>query len=306
MRYNLADSERENDEGLHQTEPNVPPIADSIDDSEYRRITDVIAPVIEKHNGQHGFTDKGKDLYYLIGEQFGGDRTIEVIGYGNADYTTELVIDLQKLLRGEFRLWRILLESSAIDDLILIYPDCVRNNDASPGEPLTETLARVNTHSRAYNRLVCRYSLVEAPGYRQSAEPPRLSETKVAYNAETAECEPGWPRFNTVAEPPELTTDEYLEIEKDLVPALERYGRVVTKNDLSDASKAKLNALWLLRTAWMQWDRTRILVKYGNQEFSDAMIRDIQSALQRWPLWRVALDADDERDVRFVYPNAVR
>ncbi len=212
-----------------------------------------------------------------------------MIAYGSAEYTVELVIDLQELLCRQFRLWRILLESHAVDDLILIYPDCVRNNDASPGEPLANTLARVNAHAQASKRLFSRYSIITNPDYYQSTEPPRFCEANVAYNAETAECDPGWPRFNTVAEPPELTTDEYLEIENDLVPALERYGHVVTKSDLSDTSKEKLHALWLLRTSWMQWDRTRILVKYGNQEFSDGLIRDIQSALQNWPLWRVAL-----------------
>ena len=279
LRYNLSDSEREGDERLHQTEPDVPPIADSIDDSEYRRITDAIAPVIERHNRKHGFTQQSNDYYYLMAEQSAAIERSRWQLYGLAEYTVELTLDLQEVLRGELRLWRILLESNAIDDLVLVYPDTVRNNDAIPGEHLEKTLARVNEHSKRWGRLFCRYMINDAPGYQQPSAPPRLCEMKVAYNASSDECDLNCPRFNTIADPPELTTDEYLEIEKDLVPALERYGPVITKNESSDLTKEKLHALWLLRTAWMQWDRTRILVKYGNQEFSDAMIRDIQFAL---------------------------
>ncbi len=301
LRYNLSDSERENDEELHQTEPNVPPIGDK----EYGRITRAITPVIEKHNQQYGYTDEGTDYYYLMGDQFRGDRTIEVTVYGKAAYTREFVSALQLLLRRTLRLWRILLVANVRDDLILVYPDTVRNNDAVPGESLADTLVRVNAHSQAWQRLFHRYLASAAPGYRQPMEPPRLCEMKVAYNAASEEVDSNLPRFNTIANPPELTTDEYLDMEKDLVPVLERYGPVVTKSDVSDLTKEKLNSLWLIRTTAMQWDRTRILVRYGTQQFTPELISGIQGVLQRWPLWRVALDAEDEHEARFIYPNMI-
>jgi hypothetical protein len=231
---------------------------------------------------------------------------MEVTVYGKAEYTCEFVRDLQILLRGELRLWRILLVSNAFDDLILIYPEAVRNNDAAVGESLQETLDRVNAHSQAWNGLLGRYLASEVRGYVQPAQPPRLSQTKVVYNSSPDENDRSWPKFNTIENPPEVTVEEYLEIDKDLVSALERYGPVITKSDLSDTTKTKLNALWLVRTTAIQWDRTRILVKYGRQQFSSEIVSAIQSVLQRWPLWRVALDAEDERDVRFVHPELVR
>ena len=185
LRYNLADSEREVGEGLHQTEPDIPPVVDTIEDSEYRRITQAIAPVIEKHNRQHGYIEESSDCYYLLATWFRGDRTIEVMAYGKAAYTCELVNDLQLLLHGEFRLWRILLESNVIDDLVLVYPETVRNNDAIPGEPLAELLQRVNDGSgpqcldqkTAYIRWMGERPARPFPGLARS---PRASPLDVA------------------------------------------------------------------------------------------------------------------------------
>ncbi len=239
LRYNVSESERESDELIHQSEPDLPPISDV----EISLIYRLPQPVIDKHNRAHGFTDQGADYYYLVGDRWEDDRTFNVTAYGNAEYTAELVLDLQLLLRRKLSLWRIALLANVLDDRIYVYPECVRNNDATLDEPLAVTLRRVNAHERAWRQLVNRYSVAEQPGYSQrTSVPPRLCETKVAYNANEAECAPAWPRFNTVSDPPELTTVEYLDLDGELVRSLEQYGPVVCKNHLSDTSKQRLNA----------------------------------------------------------------
>jgi len=304
LRYNIADSEREPGELVHQSEPDIPPIGEDEDSA----IMGLIEPVVAKHNARYGFRidePNQTDFYFNVAEQFRGDRMTEVSAHGKAEYTVELILDLQELLKGPFRLWRIVVEAPMHDDSILVYPNCWRNSDAAAGQPLEETLLRVNAHKRSYERLLDRYTCVDRPGLRLES-PPRHCEAKIIYNATPDIAQPDWPVFTTAPISEELSVDEYLEFEKDLVPALERHGPVCVKSDLSDTSKARRNLFWLIRTMHMQWDRTRILVKYGERQFTDALIAEIQSVLRRWPLWRVALDAEDERDVRFVYPDLVR
>jgi hypothetical protein len=306
LRYNIADSERKPGEVVHQSELDIPPIDE--DEHEHDELFDRIGPVIVKHNKRYGFdTDEPgvRDFYFHVAEQFRGDRMTEVAAHGKAEYTVELILDLQELLRGPLRLWRIVVEAPMHDDAILVYPNCWRNSDAAPGEALEKTLLRANAHKHSYERLLDRYACVDRPGLRLES-PPRLWEAKIIYNATPSIANDDWPVFTTVPISEELSTDEYLEFEKDLLPALERHGPVWVKSDLSDTSKTRRNLFWLTRIIMdMQWDRTRILVKYGERQFTDELIADIQSVLKRWPLWRVALDAEDERDVRFVYPEMV-
>lgn len=302
LRYNVADIESEPGEEVHQTERGIP----AIGEDEHYRLMELIAPVIEKHNRIRDFgPGSGPDYYYHVAEQFRGDRTTEVAAYGAAEYMVEFVLDLQELLTGPFRLWRIIAEAPMFDDAIYIYPSCWRNSDAAPGEPLEEILRRVNAHKLSWYRLVHRHECVDRPGL-QLASPPRLCEAKIIYNCSPDVVHADWPVLTTGEIPDELTVDEYLDFEKDLVPAIERHGPVWVKSDLSDTSKERRNLFWLVRATDIQWDRTRILVRYGSRQFTDELIQDIQSVLRRWPLWRVALDAEDEREVRFVYPDMVR
>jgi hypothetical protein len=301
LRYNLSDSEREGDEVLHQTERDVPPITME----EHFGLGDILVPIIEKHNRLYGFSTQGLDHYYLVADQFRGDRTTEVAALGKANYTVELVNDLQAALQRGYRLWRILLEATATDDLVLVYPNAARNNDAVPGESLTETLTRVNMHAHAWTRLCLRYAVEARPGFQPPTTPPRLVETKVLYNSAAWPSCPDLPVFNTAADLAEPSIEEFLAFEVALASAIARHGPVVTMSDLSDTSKERLNALWIVRKLSMCLDRTRVLVKYGDREFSATLIGDIQSVLQEWPLWRVALDAENEPDVRFVYPEFV-
>jgi hypothetical protein len=242
----------------------------------------------------------------MMADMWRGDRTIEVCTYGRAEYTIEFVLDLQETLVGKLRLWRIQLQAPTRDDAILIYPECVRNNDAVSGEPLTETLKRVNSHIQAWERRYLRYCCQPMPGYRQPAIPPRLIEARVVYNSDDSDAHRNWPLFRSVPDTDEPSTEEYLEFEKVLCRVLARYGPIVTDNEVSDRTKERLGALWLVRTTAMQWDRTRILVRYGSAGFTGQLIDDIQQVLRVWPLWRVALDADDDRQVRFVYPSLIR
>ena len=309
LRYNLGDCDPECQPGelIHRTEPNIP----SIGEEEHIELLGLIAPVIEKHNRRFGFNNwfddkiSAKDLYFHVAEQFRGDRMTEVQARGKADYTVEFILDLQELLRSPFRLWRIVAEAPMLDDAIMIYPNCWRNSDAAPGEPLEETLRRVNARKQSWERWFVRYECADRPGLQLTA-PPRHCEAKIIYNGIPDIVHADWPVLTTAPISEELSVDEYLEFEKDLVPAIERHGPVWVKSDLSDTSKQRRNLFWLIRTTAIQWDRTRILVKYGERQFTDELIRDIQAVLKRWPLWRVALDAEDERDVRFVYPELVR
>ena len=233
LRYNIADAEREPGELAHQSEPDLPPI----DEEEHVGLMRLVVPVIAKHNRGLGFSDEGgdKDYYYHIAEQFRGDRMTEVAAHGQAEYTVEFILDLQELLRGPFRLWRIVAEAPVRDDAILIYPTCWRNSDAELGEPLQRTLDRVNAHRHSWECLVTRYQCIDRPELTFTS-PPRHYEAKIVYNGVLELGRPDWPVFNTAPIAEEPSVDEFLEFEKDLAAAIERHGPVYSKRDLSDTA----------------------------------------------------------------------
>lgn len=304
LRYNIPYSESDAGEVVHQTEADIPPL-DNDDNEEVDALLDVINPAIEKHNRRYCFdADYGRDYYYHVAEQFRGDRMTEVSAHGRAEYTVEFILDLQEVLKGPLHLWRIVAESPAHDDSILIYPSCWRSSDSAPDEPLQVTLDRVNANRHWWERMLDRYTCIDRPGLKLTS-PPRLCEAKIIYNGIPDIARPDWPVFCTAPIDEEPSTDEYLEFEKNLVPAIEKHGPVYYKYHLSDTTLKRRNMFRLVRGIWMQWDRTRILVKHGTREFTDELIGDIQAVLRNWPLWRVALDAEDERDVQFVYPDNV-
>jgi hypothetical protein len=303
-RYNVPASECD-PEKAHNTVPDPPPLfrLDEPTSAEHWEVYEALLPVIARHGPTEPVDDRETCLW-LIDDHWCGDRTQYICAYGDCYFTEPLVRDLQAFLRDRYPLWRVMLTADIEDDVIFVYPEAVRNNEAGPDELVAETCRRVAEHLRLHKERRLRY--LPQPKTEELKIPPfpSLSEAKIHYN--NAEAYEGSASWNSVPSPPKLTDEEVERFHNALSDVIRRYGPRSVSNKESETAKRRQDLFWLITTTADYFWRTRIVRNYGELTFTEPMVRDIQQLLQKYRLWRVMLDADEQRDVLVVYPDVVR
>lgn len=124
-RYNVADSERSPDEVVHNSQPNVPPLAED----EHRRVWEELVAATSKYSPCNETNAADRENYYwILSDNWYDERTQQFMMYGNCSLNDALIHDLQQVLQRH-PLWRICVlggESERGDYVAMIYPTAVR------------------------------------------------------------------------------------------------------------------------------------------------------------------------------------